>query len=463
MRLRNSSVALVLTTFCVTGLLSSQTWHAPTSANVPDGRVLHAMAYDLAAGRSVMFGGMHLGLVPDGETWTWDGSQWSLLTSSLTSPSPRFGHALAYDSARAQTVLFGGTPSWGNGLGDTWTLQGGQWLQHTTAIAPSARSGHAMAFDGDRAKLVLFGGGGPGGTLNDTWWWNGNEWLAIFTAQAPSARWAHAMAFDTVRARVVLFGGLAAPGQRLGDLHEWDGSQWLQVQPPLSPSARSHATLVYDASLRGCVLIGGDDGQTRNDSWLWDGVTWTQLAASGPSARTQSAAAFDLQRRRTVMFGGGDFVTVLSDTWELDSGTPAPSAATTTFGTGCGTPPLTCAPLSGSRPLLGSTQVTQVGNLTTIGCLMTFGTANTHVGQIVLPLTLEFLGMPGCRLYHDFALGFAFCQSTGATTAEHQLPIPLAPSLIGVRLYLQASAASPASNVAGLVTGNAIELILGDI
>ena len=35
-------------------------------------------------------------------------------------PAPRAGHAMAYDSARSRTILFGGDALAGNFLNDTW-------------------------------------------------------------------------------------------------------------------------------------------------------------------------------------------------------------------------------------------------------------------------------------------------------------------------------------------------------
>src|SRR5262245_809753 len=65
-------------------------------------RSSHAMAYDSARGVTVVFGGIYA----DDETWEWSGQRWKLRASS--GPSARYGHAMAYDSRRGVTVLFGG-------------------------------------------------------------------------------------------------------------------------------------------------------------------------------------------------------------------------------------------------------------------------------------------------------------------------------------------------------------------
>lgn len=63
------------------------------------------MAYDSLRGRVVLFGGaITNGAL--GDTWEWDGTDWTQMATS--GPSRRYGHALAYDSRRQRVVLFGG-------------------------------------------------------------------------------------------------------------------------------------------------------------------------------------------------------------------------------------------------------------------------------------------------------------------------------------------------------------------
>src|SRR5262245_56732341 len=71
--------------------------------------------------------------------------------------SPRNGHAMAYDSARGVTVLFGGDLSYYNLTGETWEWDGDTWTLRATS-GPTARVAHAMAYDSARGVTVLFGG-----------------------------------------------------------------------------------------------------------------------------------------------------------------------------------------------------------------------------------------------------------------------------------------------------------------
>ena len=65
----------------------------------------------------VLFGGTH-SLVPQKQTWTWDGTYWTARQD--IGPSARSGHAAAFDSVRQRVVLFGGIDQKQSLLGDTW-------------------------------------------------------------------------------------------------------------------------------------------------------------------------------------------------------------------------------------------------------------------------------------------------------------------------------------------------------
>jgi hypothetical protein len=123
----------------------------------------------------------------------------------------------------------------------------------------------------------------------------------------PSPRRSYAMAFDAARGVVVLFGGyrpLAQPSM-LNDTWQWDGSSWTQVENS-GPSPRNGHAMVYDSARDRIVLFGGASGSQFGDTWEWDGSSWHQVADTGPRARAGHAMAFDPGRGRTVLFGGPD-------------------------------------------------------------------------------------------------------------------------------------------------------------
>ncbi len=112
--------------------------HAP---GTPGGYSQMSMA---TLGRTVvLFGGSASVDVPANETWTFDGSTWTAVTSP-TAPSPRIAPSMATVGDRV--VLFGGYDG-SQGLNDTWTFDGASWTEVTTPIAPDAR------YDASRATL----------------------------------------------------------------------------------------------------------------------------------------------------------------------------------------------------------------------------------------------------------------------------------------------------------------------
>src|SRR5262245_63650516 len=107
------------------------------------------------------------------------------------------------------------------------------WLEPTPAAsavgssdlqeAPSPRSGHALAYDQRHQRLVLYGGiDAQQQRLGDTWVWNG-KWQRL-AAAGPGPRLDAQMVCGTTRGRVVLFGGMGET-ERQGDRWECDGEE----------------------------------------------------------------------------------------------------------------------------------------------------------------------------------------------------------------------------------------------
>jgi len=62
------------------------------------------------------------------DTWVWDGRNW--MEFNVPGPGKRFMHAMCYDRARNRTVLYGGSDGTQT-LADTWEWDGRQWKQIT--------------------------------------------------------------------------------------------------------------------------------------------------------------------------------------------------------------------------------------------------------------------------------------------------------------------------------------------
>jgi hypothetical protein len=241
---------------------------------------------------------------------------------------------MAFDPARHQVVLFGGTSGFPF-YNDTWIWNGVDWQQAHPAVSPPARADPGMAYDSTHHQIVLFGGWGPGPVLNDTWTWDGTNWTEQHPTTSPSPRLVHALTDDPPEGGLILFGGISGPGGNdtpLGDTWKWDGTNWVQLDPAASPSPR-HATSAWSPALGRIVLFGGYDGTYLGDTWSFDGSTWTELSPStSPGPRMNNGMA--TLGGKIVVALGWNGVTHLGDTWFLLGGTwrqltgPGPGART---------------------------------------------------------------------------------------------------------------------------------------
>lgn len=282
----------------------------------PPGRQGHAMVYDSARGRIVLFGGAGSQAFL-GDTWEWNGTQWSLMSTS--GPSPRAFMAMAYDRVIGKTVLFGGLDANGP-KGDTWFWDGaaGSWTPVTPATSPGPRQGHAMAYDSARRKTVLFGGVGSSGTeLADTWEFDGGQWApGPVGSVTPPARQRHAMAYGSFQGQLLLFGG-AKQGGVFGDTWKWDGTNWTLLTTN-GPSPRAYHAMAYNDNCDSITLFGGgvSVGAGLGDTWEWNGTSWALTANNIPPGRVQHAMAHDSSHKQTILFSGSrGSQGLIVDTW----------------------------------------------------------------------------------------------------------------------------------------------------
>jgi hypothetical protein len=237
------------------------------------------VAFDSARARLVVFGGVSNTTGYSGDTWEWDGASWT--RTSRTGPAPRNGAVMAFDSRRGRTVLFGGDVQSGE-FGDTWEWDGAAWTR-VAESGPRAREGHTLVFDPDRGVSVLFGGLAGDTTLRDTWEWNGATWTRV-AESGPPARFLHGGAYDPRRRVTVIYGGDPSfpPPDSLADTWEWNGATWTRAAD--GPGPRDHVGLAYDVTLEKIVMAGGSRfvGEVPFDVHAWDGAAWSRVSESAP-------------------------------------------------------------------------------------------------------------------------------------------------------------------------------------
>jgi hypothetical protein len=308
-------------------------WHEVKTANAPMDRSVHRLVYDRARKQLLSIGGQPAEQAkPDGEIWRFDGADWLQLTPATTALAPRKNHGVAYDAKRQRVVVFGGivgglaaTPVF---LDDTWEWDGSDWIERATAgKKPRKRAGHALAYDAARGEVVLFGGLDGAVELNDTWVYADGVWTKKVPKRSPPLRFNTQMVYDEERQQIVLFGGSSLVGS-LDDTWTWDGETWVEQTVSVRPPARGFHALAYDPRRRRVVLGGGTTSWPPNiaadnmfaDHWEWDGQRWRELPAPAFGLRAAFSWTFDRDRQHLVLFGGfravGASKGVDDDTWE---------------------------------------------------------------------------------------------------------------------------------------------------
>ena len=269
-------------------------------------------------------------------------------SSGAASLTARYASSLATDTAAGSVVLFGGfstTPPYG-GLNDTWTWEGKSWRPRQTLAAPGPRTNASMLYDGTTGGLLLFGGDefppvgvskadvlagkySVVGTVNDTWTWNGQRWSQRHPDKSPGARFGALVAYDAIHNRVVLFGG-DSPGTNNGlpldDTWTWDGTSWTPLHPSRHPVGWEARAMVYDNDLKQVLLFASSNCYPQScqtwQTWAWDGSNWSLRGSSVLSGEIGSGVqlAYDPKTHSVVLFGGELFGgkgpnTYFAETW----------------------------------------------------------------------------------------------------------------------------------------------------
>jgi len=270
-------------------------WHEVATSGPPPG--MHAMAYDPIAQRVFMYCAG-----ATSETWSFDGAAWQQLPT--TEPAQPLSAALAYDPDGQRIVMFGDT--------QTWQLVGGEWTQVTTNTSPPARTGHALVYDPSLGGVLLQGGAA------DTWLLVGSTWTQLGGAEARIAE-DIGLAFDPARGRTVRYGG----GKRaltFSDLFERRGDGWHAL--PSRPYDRTRPVATTDTQRGRVIVFGGlswADPFELQDTWAFDGTTWTELATTRRPAYA-AGMAYDAARDRVVLIQHDpwSYSSAPAVTWEYD-------------------------------------------------------------------------------------------------------------------------------------------------
>ena len=243
------------------------------------------------------------------DMYEWSGSAWTQMGSSIVGSAAGdwFGEAVALDQDGDRVVI--GAPNndtQGSDAGEVkvYSWNGSAWSQlGSTIYGPSAEAGAAVGTSvdiNDAGDKIVFGAYGyDGGSTNKgiawVYSWNGSAWVIqdnsnsdlIGGSSRDSYGWRVSFDSDGDRLAVSGFGGLNSPG--IVGMYEWDGSSWSIMGSTLTGST-SYDRLGYGISLDAdgdqvAVGLRGEDGSAGDGSgavsiYSWGGSSWSLVGST---------------------------------------------------------------------------------------------------------------------------------------------------------------------------------------
>ncbi|MEZ4366271.1 MAG: hypothetical protein R2939_08270 [Kofleriaceae bacterium] len=280
-----------------------------------------ALVFDPTRQRTVLVGGQTATDVLE-----WTGDAWATMPLAATSPPTMTTGTSTYDLGRRRVATMDGS----SGMA---TFDGARVV---TQVAPSPlpdiTEGFALGYYPPTGQLIVFGGSnGILSTFDDiTWAFDGVEWTPLDVFARPSARGFAAMAYDPVRRRLVLHGGYGEIDPTFGgagvldDTWEFDGTTWTQrtVGPP-----RYFAAMAWDAPTGKMILFGGRDHTMSRvaATAALTGTSWSALPGTQPAAREFPMMTYDARVGHIVLTGGITAGGPITDTWIWRDGWSQPS------------------------------------------------------------------------------------------------------------------------------------------
>ncbi|MBL9000298.1 MAG: immunoglobulin domain-containing protein [Phycisphaerae bacterium] len=304
------ATALLLAASSLTVAQNCGIWVQRHTANAPSRRNGHSMCYDMARQRVLLFGGYGESSspsypIPSNETWEFDGTDWTLLPPTSSTPNPTRVSLMAFDLVRNRTVLLSRRHDWYDSFTDTYEWNGVSWNLRSATAPPisSIFSIHvpdivgSLFFHGGRQRVVTLTNPLAGASGTDIWMWNGFSWTnhdaTLENTVLKSA------VYDSHR------GVIVAVDRLNGRIWEHDGTAWHHADAPRLGQFVLNPQMVFQPNtgrtlLRGFLQNAGP--YVGAFMFSWDGEEVRVLDNSyevrvGPMV-------FDVHRAEVVMFSG---------------------------------------------------------------------------------------------------------------------------------------------------------------
>jgi hypothetical protein len=181
--------------------------------------------------------------------WTWNGHQWNVMASNVTTSSlDAFGSSIIDDAVSGKLATFSGNVA--RPVPTPFPCQG---CAGGNALQPSATNTASESV------------------------WNGKSWDLVITYDGGPPMPGVAFVGDPAAHSDVALSGD-------GQTWIWTGV-WTQVHPHTTPPIVSGAASVYDAKTGQAVIFGGSGTIAHRSglldaTWTWDGSNWTQRSGS---------------------------------------------------------------------------------------------------------------------------------------------------------------------------------------
>jgi hypothetical protein len=265
--------------------LTNFVWEKLDEDTGPSKRQDHRAIYDPVRHRMVVFGGRH---VPQyfNDTWAFDlaSQTWSQLDDGSAGPPPRYGHAVAYDDATDRLIVYGGSN--GAALNDVWAfhlatntwerLRSGEYGEQDPQPEEGRIFPGAVA-DATHRRLIVYGGYTYTVTAprDDAWALDLETATWTRLADGPCTCFGQAGMYDAANDRAIFYGGKsgdsgskAMVALNLGHDPSWetidDGSSGI------GPGVRCYQTVIHDPARNSLVLFGGLQRSTlAKDAWTY--------------------------------------------------------------------------------------------------------------------------------------------------------------------------------------------------